>query len=159
MIHFPGRWHAIRNTRGKKTEYFSSFCSLKIHFKWCFCYYNIDFNARSRYNFWGSCQVLWVFPSNVTKDLKVLRKSSYGCKGAARPFAAHCKKDMLEWLRVPLSPFAVISVVTQEKETMVTVLMCWSFFIIWRSFSHSWQRLKKRYESLRNVAMHFTLQK
>ena len=33
--------------------------------------------------------------------------------------------------------------------------MCWSFFITWRSCTHSWERLKMRYESLRNVSMHF----
>ena len=49
------------------------------------------------------------------KIKKVLRKSSYGCKGGARPFAAYCKKDMLEWLRLPLWPFPVTSVVIQEK--------------------------------------------
>ena len=38
---------------------------------------------------------------------------------------------------------------------MVTLPMCWSFFIIWRSCTHSSERLKMRDESLRNVAMHF----
>ena len=38
---------------------------------------------------------------------------------------------------------------------MVTLPMCWSFFVIWRSCTHSSERLKMRYESLRNVAMHF----
>ena len=38
---------------------------------------------------------------------------------------------------------------------MVTLPMCWSFFVIWRSCTHSSERLKMRYESLRNVALHF----
>ena len=38
---------------------------------------------------------------------------------------------------------------------MVTLPMCRSFFVIWRSCTHSSERLKMRYESLRNVAMHF----
>ena len=37
-----GKWPAIRNTEGKETEYFSSFCSLKIIFQCCFCYYNLS---------------------------------------------------------------------------------------------------------------------
>ena len=38
---------------------------------------------------------------------------------------------------------------------MVTLPMCWSFFVIWRSCTHSSERLKMRYKSLRNVAVHF----
>ena len=37
----------IRNSRGKETEYFSSFCSLKILFKWYFCYYNLSTSKPS----------------------------------------------------------------------------------------------------------------
>ena len=44
---------------------------------------------------------------------------------------------------------------SQTKKTMVTLPMCWSFFVISRSCTHSSERLKMRYESLRNVAMHF----
>ena len=33
--------------------------------------------------------------------------------------------------------------------------MCWSFFVISRSCTHSSERLNMRYESLRNVTMHF----
>ena len=43
----------------------------------------------------------------------------------------------------------------QKQKTMVTLPMCWSFFIIWQSCTHSSERLKMRFESLRNVAMHF----
>ena len=43
----------------------------------------------------------------------------------------------------------------QKQKTIITLPMCWSFFIIWRSCTHSSERLKMRYESLRNVAMHF----
>ena len=43
----------------------------------------------------------------------------------------------------------------QKQKTMVALPMCWSFFIIWRSCTHSSERLKMRYESLKNVAMHF----
>ena len=42
-----------------------------------------------------------------------------------------------------------------KQKTMLTLPMCWSFFVIWRSCTHSSERLKMRYESLRNVAMHF----
>ena len=43
----------------------------------------------------------------------------------------------------------------QKQKTIITLPMCWSFFIIWRSCTHSSERLKMRYKSLRNVAMHF----
>ena len=43
----------------------------------------------------------------------------------------------------------------RQIKTMVTLPMCWSFFVIWRSCTHSSETLKMRYESLRNVAMHF----
>ena len=42
-----------------------------------------------------------------------------------------------------------------SRKKIVTLPMCWSFFIIWRSCTHSWKRLKMRYGSLRNVAIHF----
>ena len=43
----------------------------------------------------------------------------------------------------------------QKQKTIITLPMCWSFFVISRSWTHSLERLKMRYESLRNVAMHF----
>ena len=97
---FPGKWRAIRNTHGKETEYFSSFCSLKFLFKWCFCYYNLSpLRRRQGINFWGSSEVLWVFPLNVTKGQKSYENLLTAAK-ETRPFVAHCKKDMLEWLSV-----------------------------------------------------------
>ena len=53
--------------------------------------------------------------------------------------------------RVDLSP----SFASSQTKTMVTLPMCWSFFVISRSCTHSSERLKMRYESLRNVTMHF----
>ena len=49
----------------------------------------------------------------------------------ARPFVAHCKKDVLEWLRVPRWNFAIISIVTQKKnkKNVSALPMCWLFFI------------------------------
>ena len=116
-VHFPGKWHAIRNKNSKETEYLSNFCSLKIPFKWCFCY-NLSTSKRGQgINFWGSSQVLWVFPRNVTKDQKSYENLLTAAK-ETRPFAMHCKKDMLEWLRVPRSrwPFAIISIATQKRK-------------------------------------------
>ena len=54
-------------------------------------------------------------PMQCHERSKVLRKTSYGSK-ETRPFAAHCKKDMLEWLSVPRWPFATISIATQKKK-------------------------------------------
>ena len=63
----------IRNTRSKETEYFSTFCSLKILM---FLFYNLSTSKRGQdINFWGSSQVLWVFPHNVTNNDKSLTKS------------------------------------------------------------------------------------
>ena len=63
----------IRNTRSKETEYFSTFCSLKILM---FLFYNLSTSKRCQdINFWGSSQVLWVFPHNVTNNDKSLMKS------------------------------------------------------------------------------------
>ena len=67
-------------------------------------------------NFWGSSRVLWVFPwHNVKKDQKSYENLLTAAK-ETRPFAAPCKKDRLEWLRVPRWPFAIISTVTQKKK-------------------------------------------
>ena len=44
-------------------------------------------------------EVLWVFPLNVTKDQKSYENLLTAAK-ETRPFVAHCKKDMLEWLSV-----------------------------------------------------------
>ena len=64
---------SILNTRSKETEYFSSFCSLKILM---FLFYNLSTSKRGQdINFWGSSQVLWVFPHNVTNNDKRLTKS------------------------------------------------------------------------------------
>ena len=96
----------------------NNFCSLKIPFKWCFCYYNLSTSKRGQgINFWGSSQVLWVFPRNVTKDQKSYENLLTAAK-ETRLFAMHCKKDMLEWLRVPRSrwPFAIISIATQKRK-------------------------------------------
>ena len=64
---------SILNTRSKETEYFSSFCSLKILM---FLFYNLSTSKHGQdINFWGSSQVLWVFPHNVTNNDKSLTKS------------------------------------------------------------------------------------
>ena len=39
----------------------------------------------------------------------------------ARPFAEHCNKDMMQWLRVPRWPFTFISIVTPKKMVMIIV--------------------------------------
>ena len=51
--------------------------------------------------FGGSSQVLWGLPTQCHERSKVLRKFFFTAAKATRPFAAHGKKDMLEWLRVP----------------------------------------------------------
>ena len=64
---------SILNTRSKETEYFSSFCSLKILM---LLFYNQSTSKRGQdINFWGSSQVLWVFPHNVTNNDKSLTRS------------------------------------------------------------------------------------
>ena len=145
-VHFPGKWHAIRNKSSKETEYLSNFCSLKIPFKWCFCY-NLSTSKRGQgINFWGSSQVLWVFPRNVTKDQKSYENLLTAAK-ETRPFAMHCKKDMLEWLRVPRSrwPFAIISIATQKRKKNRKIANVLTIFHYWRSCTHSWEGLKMCY--------------
>ena len=138
----------IRNTRSKETEYFSTFCSLKILM---FLFYNLSNSKRGQdINFWGSSQVLWVFPHNVTNNDKSLRKSLISIRlQKRRPFAAHCKKDMLEWpyvYRVDVSKSFLSSrkKIKQKTKQIVKLTMCWSFCIIWRSCTHPWKRLKMR---------------
>ena len=74
----------IRNTRSKETEYFSTFCSLKILM---FLFYNLSTSKRRQdINFWGSSRVpLRSCESSRTMSrimTKVLGKVlfQYGCK-------------------------------------------------------------------------------
>ena len=73
------------------------------------------------------------------------------------PFTAHCKKDMLEWLRVPRWPFAVFFyhlAKKKEKDGNIAKVLIILHHLT-KFITHSWERLKIRYESLRNIAMHF----
>ena len=57
--------------------------------------------------------------------------------------------------RVDLSLSFLSSRKKRQTKNNGNIAKCWSFFIIWRSCTHSSERLKMRDESLRNVAMQF----
>ena len=117
---------AIRNTRGKETECFSSFCSLKILFKWYFCYYNLSTVKPSQgVNFWGSSQVLWVFPRNVRNDqslTKIFLRLQTRLDHLKRIVKRTYWKDYVSRLDLLLSFLS-------SRKKMETLPMCWSFLI------------------------------
>ena len=86
------------------------------------------------------------------------------------PFTAHCKKDMLEWLRVPRWPFAVFFYHLAKKKkkdgNIAKVLII--LHHLTKFITHSWERSKyvtNHWETLQCILknsnplkMHFTLQ-
>ena len=111
----------------------------------------IDFKARSRYKFLRFLSGSVSLPmqchvrSSLTKIFLRLQRRLDLWQGIVK---RTCWSDYVSHIDISLSFLS-------SRKKMVTLPMCWSFFIIWRSCTHSWQRLKMRYESLRNVAMHF----
>ena len=83
------------------------------------------------------------------------QRSSLGSAGRC---AVHCKKDMLEWQCVSRWPFAAISIVTQKKKWKhcQCVEQRWKIILHHLTKLHAFMgTLQIRYESLRDVAMHF----
>ena len=139
---------SILNTRSKETEYFSSFCSLKILM---FLFYNLSTTKRGQdTNFWGSSQVLWVSPHNVTNNDKSLMKSLISIRlqkrlvHLQRIVKRTCWSDYVNRIDVSKSFLSSRKKKKQKTKEIVKLTMCWSFCIIWRSCTHPWKRLKMR---------------
>ena len=85
----------------------------------------IDFKAQSRYKFLRFLSGLVSLPTQCQGRPKSY-ENLLTAVNETRPFEAHCKKDILERLRVPPWPSAIVTIVTQKMETLP---MCWSFLI------------------------------
>ena len=124
-----------------------------------FCYYNLsNWKHGQGKKFLRFLSGLVSLPTQCHEGSKVLRKSSYGYKGDYDHLQCNVKRtrwsDYVSRVDLSLSFLSSPSQKRQKQKTMATLPMCWSFFIIWQSCTHSSERLKMRYESLRNVAMH-----
>ena len=133
----------------QKKRIFSIFCSLKILcFKWCFSYYNLSNWKHSHVKqFLRFLSSLVSLPTQCHERSKVLRKSSYSCK--RRLVDLRCNVKRTRWSdyvsRADLSLSFLSSRKNkkrQKQKTIITLPMCWSFFIIWRSCTHSSERLQ-----------------
>ena len=116
----------------------------------------IDFKARPWNKFLRFLLGLASLPMQCHERSKFLRKSSILRlqRRLDHLQLAHCKKDMLEWLRVPRWPFAVIFYHHAKKDGKIAKVLTILHHLT-KFSTHSRERLKIRYESLRNIAVHF----
>ena len=69
------------------------------------------------------------------------------------PFTAHCKKDLLECPALTLRCLFLSSRKKKKDGNIAKVLII--LHHLTKFSTNLWERLKIRYESLRNIAMHF----